>query len=262
MPEALPAVIVPGFRKGVLSLASPSSVVSGRGCSSVATVSFCHRDRHDLFAEKARRPRFRRPPLAAVRERILVRALDPELLGDILAGLGHGIDAVLSLQQGVDEPPAERGVLDRSCALEGDLGLAHHERRPRHGFDTAGDRQLDFARLDCSRGRTDRIQPGSAEPVDRGARHHVRQAGEQECHPRHVAVVLACLIGAPHEDVVESRPIDGGVPRHERPERNCREIIGPHVGERPAIAPDRGPHGVADEGLSHCRSPSWVIGMW
>ena len=36
-PEALPAVTVPGVRKGVLSLARPSSVVSGRGCSSTST---------------------------------------------------------------------------------------------------------------------------------------------------------------------------------------------------------------------------------
>jgi len=33
----LPAVTVPGSRNGVLSFASPSSVVSGRGCSSTST---------------------------------------------------------------------------------------------------------------------------------------------------------------------------------------------------------------------------------
>ena len=36
-PEALPAVTVPFFRNAGLSLAKPSNVVSGRGCSSVAT---------------------------------------------------------------------------------------------------------------------------------------------------------------------------------------------------------------------------------
>src|SRR3569623_118421 len=38
-PEALPAVTVPGLRNGVLSLASCSSVVSGRGCSSASIVT-------------------------------------------------------------------------------------------------------------------------------------------------------------------------------------------------------------------------------
>src|SRR6266516_2210171 len=37
-PEALPAVTVPGLRNGVLSFARPSSVVSGRGCSSLSTM--------------------------------------------------------------------------------------------------------------------------------------------------------------------------------------------------------------------------------
>ena len=36
-PDALPAVTVPGSRNGVFSLARPSSVVSGRGCSSAST---------------------------------------------------------------------------------------------------------------------------------------------------------------------------------------------------------------------------------
>ena len=38
-PEALPAVTVPPSRNGVGSLASPSSVVWGRGCSSCSTVT-------------------------------------------------------------------------------------------------------------------------------------------------------------------------------------------------------------------------------
>ena len=38
-PEALPAVMVPGLRTNGLSLASPSIVVSGRGCSSLSTVT-------------------------------------------------------------------------------------------------------------------------------------------------------------------------------------------------------------------------------
>ena len=37
-PEALPAVIVPGLRTNGLSLVSASSVVSGRGCSSLSTM--------------------------------------------------------------------------------------------------------------------------------------------------------------------------------------------------------------------------------
>ena len=38
-PDALPAVTVPGLRANGLSLASASSVVSGRRCSSLSTVT-------------------------------------------------------------------------------------------------------------------------------------------------------------------------------------------------------------------------------
>src|SRR5438045_9424682 len=38
-PEALPAVTVPGLRTIGLSFAKPSIVVSGRGCSSLSTVT-------------------------------------------------------------------------------------------------------------------------------------------------------------------------------------------------------------------------------
>jgi len=37
-PEALPAVTVPGLRTIGFSFESPSSVVSGRGCSSLSTL--------------------------------------------------------------------------------------------------------------------------------------------------------------------------------------------------------------------------------
>ena len=49
--------------------------------------------------------------LAAHRERVLILARDLELLGHVLAGLGHRIDAVLRLEQRVDEA---LGVLDES----------------------------------------------------------------------------------------------------------------------------------------------------
>ena len=57
-PDALPAVMVPGWRANGLSLARPSSVVSGRRCSSLSTVTgpglaARHDHRLDLFGEIA-----------------------------------------------------------------------------------------------------------------------------------------------------------------------------------------------------------------
>ena len=71
-----------------------------------------------------------------------------------------------------------------------------HEGRARHRFDAAGDGELDLAGADRARGGADRLHARGAQPVERRARHAVRQAGEQQRHARDVAVVLAGLVGA------------------------------------------------------------------
>src|SRR5204862_1878857 len=89
--------------------------------------------------------------LRAQREGVLVGARDLVVLGHVLAGLRHGVDAVLRLEYGIDEPPAERGVVDFAAALERLLRLAHDQRRPRHRFDAAGNRKLRLAAADSAR---------------------------------------------------------------------------------------------------------------
>ncbi len=79
MPDAFPAVTVPfGLTIG-FNLASPSRVVSGRGCSSVSKILasaflLLHRHRDDFLFEKSRR--IRAPPalLRAVSKCVLVGA--------------------------------------------------------------------------------------------------------------------------------------------------------------------------------------------
>jgi len=52
------------------------------------------------------------PLLRADRERVLIGARHLEFLGDVLAGLGHRIDAILRLHQRVNEAPADGRVVD------------------------------------------------------------------------------------------------------------------------------------------------------
>src|SRR5580704_6845466 len=102
-------------------------------------------DRDDLLGEIAGGDGVGGALLRTQRKCILVLARDLEFLGDVLAGLGHGIDAVLRLHQRVDEAPAERGVVDVGRSRKRLAGLAHDERRPRHRFDSAGDGELHLA---------------------------------------------------------------------------------------------------------------------
>src|SRR6202051_4767474 len=122
-----------------------------------------YRYRRNLLGEIARRDRLPGTLLRADRKRVLIGARDLEFLGDVLAGLGHGVDAVLRLHQGIDEAPADGGVVDVGRARKRFRRLAHHERRPRHRFDAAGNREIDLAGADGAAGGADRIETGGTE---------------------------------------------------------------------------------------------------
>jgi hypothetical protein len=83
--------------------------------------------------------------------------------------------------------------------------------------------------------------------------HFFRQTREQQAHARDVAVVFAGLVGAAVKHVGDRSPIDFGVARHQRAQRNRAEIVGAHRGERAAVAAEGRAHGIADEGLVHAR---------
>jgi hypothetical protein len=83
------------------------------------------------------------------------------------------------------------------------------------------------------------------------AAHRNRQAGQQQRHPRHIAVVLAGLVGAAIDHVIHRLPVEPRVSLHQFLQRVCREIVGPHRGENAAESADWRSHIVANEGFGH-----------
>src|SRR4029077_11631589 len=73
----------------------------------------------------------------------------------------------------------------------------------------------------------------------------------QQRHARDVTIVLAGLVGAAEIDLVELRPVDLGIARHQRLQRHRGEIVGAHLGERARVAADWCPYRVANEGFRH-----------
>jgi hypothetical protein len=144
--------------------------------------------------------------LAGQGHAVLGFALDLELLGDVLGGLGHGVHAVLFLHQLVDEAPADGGVIDGVAAAEGAFGLGHDEGGAAHALHATGDHQPGLAGLDGARGRAHGVQAGAAQAVDGGAGHFQGQAREQAGHVGDVAVVFAGLVGAAVEHVGDGPP--------------------------------------------------------
>ncbi|EGE61062.1 hypothetical protein RHECNPAF_1260041 [Rhizobium etli CNPAF512] len=207
--------------------------------------------RGDLLRQPSIRLRGRRLRLAAHGKGILVRAADMIVLGDILACFRHGIDAVLLLHHRIDETPADRRVVNFGRPRKGRLGLRHDEGRARHALDAARNHQLGLAGADGARRGDHRIHAGAAEPVDRRARDNDRQAGQERRHARHIAVVLARLVGAAEDHVVDGVPVDDAIALHQRLQRDGAEIVGAHRGERAGEAADRRPDIVADKGFGH-----------
>ncbi len=123
------------------------------------------------------------------------------------------------------------------------LGLADDPGRPAHRLDPAAEVEVALAELDRAGGAVDRLQAGGAEAVDGGAGNAVGQAGEQRRHPRHVAVVLARLVGGAEVDVGDPLGVDAGALDHGG-DRVRGEVVGAHAGERAAVGAHRRAHRV------------------
>ena len=96
----------------------------------------------------------------------------------------------------------------------------------------------------------DRLQPAPAQPVDGQPADLDREPGEQQRHPRDVAVVLAGLVGAAEDHVLDQRRVDARSGRRRRAIADRREVIGADRRQRAAVAADRRPDGLDDPGVA------------
>ena len=185
------------------------------------------------------------------RERVLIVAGHPVLLGHVLRRLSHRVGAVLLAHLRIDEAPAEARVEQLDVARERLARLRHHVRRARHALDAAGDVEVALAELHRARRVRDGAHARCAEAIDRLAGHAHRQAGEQHRHARDVAIVLARLVGAAEDDVGDVRRIERRMPRDERGDDVRGEIVGAHLAELPADVADGRANAVDDVCVSH-----------
>ncbi len=256
--DALPAVTVPPSRKAGRSVASFSSEVSARGPSSISTATGSPRRSGSrrlhgdhLLGEPALAGGVHSARMALQREAVLLGAGDLVSLGDVLGGLAHGLGRVALGHPGVDQAPAERGVVHglRPAGQSG-LGLQDHPRRAAHGLGAPGHVQVALTEAQGPRGLVDRLEPGGAEAVDGNSGDLDRKPGEERRHAPRVAVVLARLVRGSPVDVadglgVEARALDRG------PDGLGGKVVGPHTREDAAVAPHRRAHGVDDESVGH-----------
>ena len=234
---------------------SASREESARGCSSRSTTSGspfrCGTEIGTIWScEPAGFDGGDGPLLALEREGVLALARDAPALGDVLGGLAHRVRVVPLGQARVDEPPAERRVGHLAvAAVVGRLGLELDVRRPGHRFDTATDEHVAVADRDRMRRRVDRLEPRPAQPVDGQATDLDREVGEQERHPRDVAVVLAGLVRAAEDDVLDEGRVDAGTV-HQPAQDRGGQVVRADAGQGAAVATDGGPDRLDDPGFT------------
>ncbi len=218
------------------------------------------RDRDELVGEPAGLDGGDGALLALERELVLALARDAPALGDVLGGLAHRVRVVALGQARVDEPPAERRVGHLAgAAVVGRFGLELDVRRPGHRFDAAADEHVAIADGDRVRGRVDRLEARPAQPVDGQPADLDREIGQEERHPRDVAVVLAGLVGAAEDDVLDECRVDAGTVDEPAQDRGG-QVVGPDAGQGAAVATDRGPDRLDDPGFTKGTVESRVMG--
>src|SRR6185503_8575989 len=123
----------------------------------------------------------------------------------------------------IGEPPPDTRIRDRGWSPVPRGAALHHDiRRPRHALDTARDETFAFARVDRVGRAHHRLEAGAAETVNRLPGHVDREAGQKKRHARDIPVILAGLVYAAEDDVIDPRRIEtrpaGGLTDRDRGE--------------------------------------------
>ena len=246
----------PPARNAGFSAASPSSDVSGRRNSSRSAtfqpVVGEDGHRHDRLPHHAVLPGRRRALLRLDRERVRALLRDRrEAVVQVLGGLAHRRGGL------VDQP------LGDEARIEVDV-LAH--RVMAHVLDAAGERDVDGAERDLSRGGRDRGERACAHAVDREARHRVGDAGEQRDVAAEGQALVADLRGRREHDVADPLRRDLRVAPQQLADRLDAHVVGaraPVLALRAGLA-ERRPDAVDEEDLArfaHRDSRYWRGGV-
>ena len=164
-------------------------------------------------------------------------ALESPLLGDHLGRdpLRHDVEALLELW--------------RERPVAGSHGVGAH-RHARHVLDPAGDHDVVLAGHHAHRGEVGGLLARAAHPVESRAAHLDGKTGDQRGVSRDVEPLLADLIDAAEDDVLDLGRIDlqagDQILQYQR-----REIIRANARELSAFAPNGRPHGPDDDCIPH-----------
>ncbi len=235
---------------------APRPTCPRAGCSSRVdddrvALPLRHLDRHDLAVEPAGLDRRHGAALRLERERVLALAVDATIARP-RSRRSRPSSTGSRPRRGVGLTNRQPSVVSCSSRLprsQAASGLAMHVRRPGHRLDAAADEHVAVADLDGVGRRVDRLEPAAAQPVDRQAADLDREAGQQDRHAGDVPVILAGLVGAAEDHVLDEGRVDAGAV-DDGPQDDRRQVVGSDGCQRAAVAADRGPDGLDDPGVA------------
>ncbi len=143
---------------------------------------------------------------------------------------------------------------DPSVAAEGALGLVHDVGGAAHALDPAGDEDVALAAGDGLRRHDDGVQAAAAIALQDRACDLDRQPGEEPGMAPDAAAVLARLVGAADDHVLDLFRGERALFDDFGDDRG-QHVVGPHPGERPGMAAEGGAQTVIEIGVEHRRFP-------
>src|SRR5262249_40537945 len=161
----------------------------------------------------------------------------PPFLGDHLGrdALGDDVEALLELRR-------ERTVTRPH-------GVRAHGH-PRHVLDAAGNDRVVLAGHDAHCREVCRLLAGAAHPVESRAAYVDWEARDERGGPRDFESLLAELVDAAQDDVLDVCRIDADPP-DEIAQDEAGQVVGADPGELAALSSDRGTHRAHDDRITH-----------
>ncbi|MNO56183.1 hypothetical protein D3C76_466930 [compost metagenome] len=153
-------------------------------------------------------------------------------------------------QPRIGEARADGAVEDVHRPAEGAVRLAHDERRAGHAFGAAGQVQPALAAGDRPRRVDHRRQAAGAQAVDRLPRHPPRQTGSEQGITRQVAAVLAGLVGAAEDHILQVVDSEAGG-LHDPRQQRADQVVRTHPGQGAGVAAERSAQAGIDIGIEH-----------
>ena len=263
--QALPAVTVPPSRKTGFSCASPSTVVPGRGPSSlVDDGAVLEGDGDDLALEEAVALGLDGPLLAEGGELVHLLAGHLLVLGHVLGRLAHGdVDVGQPLRGrprvGDLRGPGLRPALGLGEGRVVGPGVRRAVLEPAHRLHAGGHEDVALAGPDGVGGHADGLEGGGAVAVD-GHAGHV-QSGQEGGHPADVVAGLARRLAAAHDEVLDLGGVELGDLGQDLGDDVGRQVVGSARHQRALVGTtDGGASGGDDDGFGHGRLLlGWVL---